>query len=104
MGTLKPTSKVTPLPTSGVTAEPTNQPTTEQPTYMPTYTPTSDSSDEATSLRTLVCGVPNKCSTGNEDTVEKSTVQAVRCCRDLDTNSSGSGNWPFKCRSDAQAT
>merc|ERR1712176_1294951 len=105
--TLKPTnapSKITPEPTNQPSGKPTNNPTTEQPTYMPTYSPTSDSPEEATSLRTLVCGVPNKCSAGNEATVEKNTVQAVRCCRDLDTNSSGSGNWPFKCRSDSQAT
>merc|ERR1712157_97610 len=102
--TMKPTSKVTPEPTNQPSGKPTDNPTTEQPTYMPTYSPTSDSLEEATSLRTLVCGVPNKCSAGNEATVEKNTVQAVRCCRDLDTNSSGSGNWPFKCRSDSQAT
>merc|ERR1712176_1679936 len=97
-------SKITPEPTNQPSGKPTNNPTTEQPTYMPTYSPTSDSPEEATSLRTLVCGVPNKCSAGNKATVEKNTVQAVRCCRDLDTNSSGSGNWPFKCRSDSQAT
>ena len=52
-------------------------------------------------LRTLVCGMNNKCSV-NDQTAEKNTVHAVRCCRD--ESHGGSGGWPFKCRSDSQAT
>merc|ERR1719291_518601 len=73
--------------------------TSVQPTYLPTNNPTV--TPEATTLRTLVCGMNNKCS-ANEQTAEKNTVQAVRCCRD--ESHGGSGGWPFKCRSDSQAT
>jgi len=108
-----PTSNPTSNPT---TTQPSNRPTPAipltdfptslQPTYLPTETPTTSSSPlEATTLRTLVCGQNgrnnNKCS-ANEQTVEKTTVQAVRCCRD--ESHGGSGGWPFKCRSDSQAT
>merc|ERR1711862_305793 len=77
----------------------TETPTSVQPTYLPTDNPTV--TPEATTLRTLVCGMENKCS-ANDKTVEKTTVQAVRCCRD--ESHGGSGGWPFKCRSDSQAT
>merc|ERR1712207_109540 len=77
----------------------TDTPTTVQPTYMPTANPTI--TPEATTLRTLVCGMNNKCSV-NDQTAEKNTVHAVRCCRD--ESHGGSGGWPFKCRSDSQAT
>jgi len=105
-------------PTNTPTSEPTNNPTTTQqsnqptpalpltvtptslqPTYLPTDNPTV--TPEATTLRTIVCGMNNKCS-ANEQTVEKATVQAVRCCRD--GSHGGSGGWPFKCRSDSQVT
>jgi len=76
-------------------------PTSDQPTYLPTENPTT--AQEATTLRTLVCGMNNKCS-ANEQTVEKTTVQAVRCCRDESHGGSSSSGWPFKCRSDAEAT
>merc|ERR1712207_6192 len=77
----------------------TDTPTSVQPTYMPTANPTI--TPEATTLRTLVCGMNNKCSV-NDQTAEKNTVHAVRCCRD--ESHGGSGGWPFKCRSDSQAT
>jgi len=77
----------------------TDIPTSVQPTYLPTDIPTV--TPEATTLRTLVCGMINKCS-ANEQTAEKNTVQAVRCCRD--ESHGGSGGWSFKCRSDSQAT
>jgi len=107
-------------PTNIPTSEPTNNPTTIQPSskptpstlltaiptsLQPTYFPTEDltaTPPEATTLRTLVCGgMPSKCP-ANELTVEKTTVQAVRCCRD--GSHGGSGGWPFKCVSDSQAT
>jgi len=107
-------SLISSAPTNIPTSEPTNNPATTQPTpaipltatptsVQPTYLPTDNPTvtPEATTLRTLVCGMNNKCS-ANEQTVEKNTVQAVRCCRD--ESHDGSGGWPFKCRSDSQAT
>merc|ERR1712157_598432 len=73
----------------------TDFPTSLQPTYLPTEVV------EATTLRTLVCGFKDKCS-ANQKTAEKTTVQAVRCCRD--ESHGGSGGWRFKCLSDSQAT
>merc|ERR1719356_1404311 len=73
----------------------TDFPTSLQPTYLPTEVV------EATTLRTLVCGAKDKCS-ANQKTAEKTTVQAVRCCRD--ESHGGSGGWRFKCLSDSQAT
>merc|ERR1712176_1112109 len=98
-----PTLVSTNGPTNNPTSEPTPAipltatPTSVQPTYLPTDNPTV--TPEATTLRTLVCGMNNKCS-ANEQTAEKNTVQAVRCCRD--ESHGGSGGWPFKCRSDSQ--
>merc|ERR1719221_2167400 len=92
-------------PTNIPTSEPTPAipltatPTSVQPTYLPTDNPTV--TPEATTLRTLVRGMNNKCSE-NEKTAEKNTVQAVRCCRD--ESHGDSGGWSFKCRSDSQAT
>jgi len=74
-------------------------PTSLQPTFSPTESSTT--SPEATTLRTLVCGMNNKCS-ADKMTAEKTTAQAVRCCRD--ESHGGSSGWPFKCRSDSQAT
>merc|ERR1712176_1471693 len=109
--TSPPTDAVTAQPTSGPTAQPSNSPTlatpltdfptSMQPTYMPTENPTTSSSLEATTQRTLVCGLNNKCSE-NEKTVEKTDVHAVRCCRD--ESHGGSGGWPFKCKNDSEAT
>merc|ERR1711897_103517 len=84
-------------PTTAI--QPTDTPTTVQPTYMPTANPTI--TPEATTLRTLVCGMNNKCSV-NDQTAEKNTVHAVRCCRD--ESHGGSGGWPFKCKNDSEAT
>merc|ERR1711862_270802 len=109
--TAQPTSGPTSQPTSNPTAQPSNSPsvvppltdfpTSMQPTYMPTENPTSSAPLEATTQRTLVCGLNNKCSE-NEKTVEKTAVHAVRCCRD--ESHGGSGGWPFKCKNDSQAT
>merc|ERR1712003_356592 len=98
-------SIISSAPTNIPTSEPTPAipltatPTSVQPTYLPTDNPTV--TPEATTLRTLVCGMNNKCS-ANEQTAEKNTIQAVRCCRD--ESHGASGGWPFKCRSDSQAT
>merc|ERR1712157_495543 len=73
----------------------TDFPTSLQPTYLPTEVV------EATTLRTLVCGFKDKCS-ANQKTADKTTMQAVRCCRD--ESHGGSGGWRFKCLSDSQAT
>merc|ERR1719221_2379755 len=109
--TSEPTSSPTSEPTSDPTAQPSNSPTivtpltdfptSVQPTYMPTENPTTSAPLEATTQRTLVCGLNNKCSE-NEKTVEKTAVHAVRCCRD--ESHGGSGGWPFKCKNDSQAT
>merc|ERR1712176_1562068 len=117
--TSPPTDAVTAQPTSGPTTQPTISPTTQpsssptlvtpltdfptsmQPTYMPTENPTTSSPLEATTQRTLVCGLNNKCSE-NEKTVEKTDVHAVRCCRD--ESNGGSSGWPFKCKNDSEAT
>merc|ERR1712060_143945 len=109
--TSQPTSSPTSEPTSDPTAQPSNSPTivtpltdfptSMQPTYMPTENPTTAAPLEATTQRTLVCGLNNKCSE-NEKTVEKTAVHAVRCCRD--ESHGGSGGWPFKCKNDSQAT
>merc|ERR1711971_566717 len=109
--TAQPTSGPTTQPTSGPTAQPSNSPTlvtpltdfptSMQPTYLPTENPTTSSPLEATTQRTLVCGLNNKCSE-NEKTVEKTDVHAVRCCRD--ESHGGSGGWPFKCKNDSEAT
>merc|ERR1712032_65122 len=109
--TSPPTDVVTAEPTSGPTAQPSNSPTlitpltdfptSMQPTYLPTENPTTSSPLEATTQRTLRCGLNNKCSE-NEKTVEKTDVHAVRCCRD--ESHGGSGGWPFKCKSDSQET
>merc|ERR1712176_1599078 len=86
----------------------TNSPTsfsTNQPSSLnnPSDQPTTaiQLTDTPTTVRTLVCGMNNKCSV-NDQTAEKNTVHAVRCCRD--ESHGGSGGWPFKCRSDSQAT
>merc|ERR1712176_533833 len=109
--TAQPTSGPTTQPTSGPTAQPSNSPTlvtpltdfptSMQPTYLPTENPTTSSPLEATTQRTLRCGLNNKCSE-NEKTVEKTDVHAVRCCRD--ESHGGSGGWPFKCKNDSEAT
>merc|ERR1712157_619512 len=109
--TAQPTSGSTTQPTSGPTAQPSNSPTlvtpltdfptSMQPTYLPTENPTSSLPLEATTQRTLRCGLNNKCSE-NEKTVEKTDVHAVRCCRDK--SHGGSGGWPFKCKNDSEAT
>merc|ERR1712157_445403 len=106
-----PPTDATAQPTSGPTAQPSNSPTlvtpltdfptSMQPTYLPTENPTTSSPLEATTQRTLRCGLNNKCSE-NEKTVEKTDVHAVRCCRD--ESHGGSGGWPFKCKNDSEAT
>merc|ERR1712157_290385 len=94
-----PSAMPSPVTSDSPSAVPSSAPTTMQPTYLPTDNPTI--TPEATTLRTLVCGMNNKCSV-NDQTAEKNTMQAVRCCRD--ESHGGSGGWPFKCRSDSQAT
>merc|ERR1712157_427500 len=96
---MMPSSEPSISPSDTLSAVPSSAPTTMQPTYLPTDNPTI--TPEATTLRTLVCGMNNKCSV-NDQTAEKNTMQAVRCCRN--ESHGGSGGWPFKCRSDSQAT
>merc|ERR1712176_701483 len=96
---MMPSSEPSMSPSDTLSAVPSSAPTTMQPTYLPTDNPTI--TPEATTLRTLVCGMNNKCSV-NDQTAEKNTIQAVRCCRD--ESHGGPGGWPFKCRSDSQAT
>merc|ERR1719145_202403 len=96
---MMPSSEPSMSPSDTLSVVPSSAPTTMQPTYQPTDNPTI--TPEATTLRTLVCGMNNKCSV-NDQTAEKNTMQAVRCCRD--ESHGGSGGWPFKCRSDSQAT
>merc|ERR1712119_125485 len=103
--TNEPTKSLTNAPSSTLT-DPPDSPTSLQPTYLPTEDPSaSPPTGEATTLRTLVCGqngTNNQKCPANEKTVEKTTVQAVRCCRD--ESHGGSGGWSFKCKSDAEAT
>merc|ERR1711862_160822 len=70
--TLQPSAPPTNVPPNPPSKTPSASPT--QSTYLPTTDPSIP--PEATTLRTIVCGMEDKCS-ANEKTVEKTTVQAV---------------------------